>query len=59
MSCTAFQCCFQNLRRYVTEIIREKGTDAWWEMELVDLLPPEHRDKAESLVKVGQCRLTL
>jgi len=34
--------------KHVTEIIRDKGTDAWWEMDLVDLLPPEHRDKVGS-----------
>lgn len=37
--------------KHVTEIVRAKGTDAWWEMELVDLLPDEYKDRADSLVK--------
>ena len=37
--------------KHVTEIVREKGTDAWWEMDLVDLLPEEYKDRADSLVR--------
>ena len=36
---------------HLTEIIREKGTDAWWEMEVVDLLPEEYKDRADTLVR--------
>ena len=36
---------------HVTEIVRTKGTDAWWELELVDLLPDQYKDKADSLVR--------
>ena len=36
---------------HVTEIVRTKGTDAWWELDLVDLLPDGYKDKADSLVK--------
>ena len=36
---------------HVTNIVREKGTDAWWEMDVVDLLPEEHKAKAASLKK--------
>jgi isoleucyl-tRNA synthetase len=36
---------------HVTTIVREKGTDAWWEMSTVDLLPDEHKAKAASLTK--------
>ena len=37
--------------KHVTEIVREKGTDAWWELDLVDLLPEEYKDRADSLVR--------
>eukprot|EP00740_Mantoniella_antarctica_P011531 CAMPEP_0181385712 /NCGR_PEP_ID=MMETSP1106-20121128/22716_1 /TAXON_ID=81844 /ORGANISM="Mantoniella antarctica, Strain SL-175" /LENGTH=1100 /DNA_ID=CAMNT_0023505811 /DNA_START=222 /DNA_END=3524 /DNA_ORIENTATION=- len=36
---------------HVTEIVRSKGTDAWWEMELVDLLPDQYKHRADSLIK--------
>ena len=36
---------------HVTEIVREKGTDAWWESPIEDLLPAEHKAKAASLTK--------
>ena len=37
--------------KHVTEIVRAKGTDAWWEMETEDLLPEQHKAKAASLRK--------
>ena len=36
---------------HVTAIVREKGTDAWWESPIEDLLPEEHKAKAGSLTK--------
>jgi isoleucyl-tRNA synthetase len=36
---------------HVTEIVRSKGTDAWWEMELVDLMPDQYKHRADSLIK--------
>jgi len=29
---------------HVKEIIRQHGSDAWWEMEVTDLLPPSYRN---------------
>ncbi|CAI7808044.1 unnamed protein product, partial [Closterium sp. NIES-54] len=31
---------------HVQAIVAEKGSDAWWEMEVADLLPPSLRDQA-------------
>ena len=36
---------------HVTEIVREKGTDAWWELDIADLLPEEYKDRADALTK--------
>ena len=36
---------------HVTEIVRTKGTDAWWELDIADLLPEQYKDKAATLVK--------
>ena len=41
----------ESIITHVTAIVKEKGTDAWWEMELEDLLPGEHKAKAATLTK--------
>ena len=37
--------------RHVAEIVRERGTDAWWEMSVEELLPPGLRHQAPNLKK--------
>lgn len=37
---------------HITEVVKEKGSDAWWLMEVEDLLPEELRDQAPLLKKV-------
>ena len=37
--------------KHVTEIVRAKGTNAWWELEVEDLLPEEHKAKAGEYVR--------
>jgi len=32
---------------YVRDIVAEKGTDAWWELDVKDLLPDSHKDEAD------------
>jgi isoleucyl-tRNA synthetase len=36
---------------HFTEIVRKRGTDAWWEMDIEELLPEEHKAKAGDLVR--------
>ncbi|CAI5527600.1 unnamed protein product, partial [Closterium sp. Naga37s-1] len=36
---------------HVQAIVAEKGSDAWWEMEVADLLPPSLRDQASQYRK--------
>ena len=36
---------------HFTEIIRKRGCDAWWEMEVEELLPEEHKAKAGDYVR--------
>lgn len=36
---------------HIKSIILEKGSDAWWELSVEDLLPEEYRDKASEYVK--------
>jgi len=36
---------------HVQKVVGEKGSDAWWQLPLEDLLPPELRDQAPRLVK--------
>lgn len=37
---------------HITQVVRTKGSDAWWLMELEELLPEELRDQAPLLKKV-------
>ncbi|KAJ1469928.1 Isoleucyl-tRNA synthetase, partial [Baffinella frigidus] len=37
--------------KHVQEIVAEKGTDAWFELDTKDLLPPSHKDDAENWEK--------
>ncbi|KFM24269.1 Isoleucine-tRNA ligase [Auxenochlorella protothecoides] len=36
---------------HVTRIVEERGADAWWELPIEDLLPPQYRAEAVQLVK--------
>ena len=36
---------------HVKEIIRQHGSDAWWEMEVMDLLPPSYRNNGRTYRK--------
>ena len=36
---------------HFTEIVRKRGCDAWWEMEVEELLPEEHKAKAGDYVR--------
>ncbi|GAB4230859.1 MAG: isoleucine--tRNA ligase [Elainellaceae cyanobacterium] len=36
---------------YVQEIFAEKGSDAWWELSVTDLLPEQYRDNGRSYRK--------
>ncbi len=36
---------------HVQKVVAEKGTDAWWQLPLEDLLPAELRDQAARLKK--------
>lgn len=36
---------------HVQKVVAEKGTDAWWQLPLEDLLPAELRDRAARLTK--------
>jgi isoleucyl-tRNA synthetase len=36
---------------HVQSVVSEKGTDAWWQLPLEDLLPAELRDQAPRLKK--------
>ena len=35
----------------IVEIVREKGSDAWWELDVADLLPEEYKSQAGGLRK--------
>lgn len=35
----------------ISEVIRAKGSDAWYEMEVADLLPEALRGQAEDYIK--------
>jgi len=41
----------ESIISYVKEIVRKEGTDAWFMKDIVDLLPDEHKQKANSLRK--------
>lgn len=36
---------------FIEEIFKVKGSDAWWELEEKDLLPPSLRDRADDFIK--------
>lgn len=37
---------------FVAEIFAKEGCDAWWSKSIEELLPPQHKDKAEHLEKI-------
>lgn len=36
---------------HITEVVSQKGSDAWWQLELEELLPPSLRGEADNLKK--------
>jgi len=41
----------ESIITHFTEIVRTRGTDAWWELEVEDLLPEQHKAKANDYVR--------
>lgn len=41
----------QETLTYIESIFREKGSDAWWELEVKDLLPPSMQHLADDYYK--------
>jgi isoleucyl-tRNA synthetase len=41
----------ESIITHFTEIVRKRGTDAWWEMEVEELLPAQYKDKAADYVR--------
>jgi isoleucyl-tRNA synthetase len=37
--------------KYIEDLFRAKGSDAWWEMDTADLLPKELRGEADNYIK--------
>ena len=42
----------KNVLDYIAQIFQEKGSDAWWDLEVADLLDPNSGYKPENLEKV-------
>lgn len=36
---------------HITAVVAEKGSDAWWQLELKDLLPPSLQGQVDELRK--------
>ena len=49
--------CIEGLKGLLTcaanvpQVVAEKGSDAWWQMELKDLLPPSLQGEADTFKK--------
>ncbi len=39
------------LTNYIAELFEKHGCDIWWEQDIVDLLPPSHKYKADKYIK--------